>query len=473
MKFKWIQLAFIVTAFICSCSNESNIDDNYSVFTEVDLLNDEDNEILDIIPTVDYTQKDLTLENGNDLFQFLSIYDPDFIDDNNWIKEYTEEHGRVAGSKVTGNAGIINLKNTVISEMIIGSVFYLNDAKGLTTNTLIAKKIADNNQKGLWYKWGGKVWDQLSYPTKGGEPLDGIDKKCYGLDCSGLVYAAMNKINFEIPVRNAAGYYSEELWNGALKKFLATKNMFPEEIKGNIKFQKFSYSCNQIVEKTQPGDLLFFGTSNIGHLGIVSNAKNLAQSNGKQHPEKAEYNYYNEPKKTFRGPRLVTLDNVAKYWGIKQFGVLRLVAELNNTHWQLNIKCDGRDTYITSFDIEINLQDDATYSVIEPVSTIGYDYTGEPCDVYFEGSFNRETQVLKGTVKKDYGNGDCRVDGFEVKLLDDSTSNIPMNKIQSNGGCYNMLDLVNIDNNNSRNNNIKVNNVNSVFEEYECKDSNY
>lgn len=472
MKIKWIQLVILAAYFFSSCSDNSDVDDNYSMHTEVDILDDEEIEILDMIPSEDFTQKDFILENGNNLFEFLSVYDPKFLEANNWVTDYVQATGRATGSEVSGNAGIINLKNTIVNEIIIGSFFYLNDTNGLATNEIIAKKIEENNQKGLWYKWGGKEWNLLSYPTKGGEPLDGINKKCYGLDCSGLVYSAMNNINFNIPIKSAAGYYSEEIWNTALKNFIVDKNMFSEEIKDNLKFKKFTYLSTEIEGKAQPGDILFFGTSLINHIGIVTNTNQLAQSNGKQHPEKAEYNYYYDLRKTFRGPRFITLENVAKHWNVKEFGVLRLVAELNNTHWQLNIKCEGKDTYITSFEIEINMQEDSIDSVIEPVKTIGYDYSGSPCEVYFEGSFNKETQILKGSVKKDYGRGDYRVDSFEIKLLDDSTSNILMHKVQSNGACYNVLDLFNMDNKKSRSRTIKLNDSSSVVNEYECTDSN-
>lgn len=460
-----------------SCESGYSLDENnFSQYTEVDYNDNNSIQYLDEIPSENYSVKDFTLENGNNLFDFLNVYDPLFLRENEWIEHYSITSGRNSQNSVTGNAGIINLKNTVINEMVIGSIYFLNDSKGFSTNNIVANKISDNNQKGLWYKWGGKEWNLLSFPTKGGEPKTGDNLKCYGLDCSGLVYSSMNNIGFNIPVKNANGYYSENIWNEALQKFLMKKNKFPEEIKGNLKFKKFTYKCNDLVEKAQPGDILFFGTSNIGHIGIVSNTKKLSQSNGQQHPDKAEYNYYHEIKKTFRGPRLISLTNVANpnYWGVKEFGVLRLVAELDDTHWRLNIKCEGKNSYITSFDLKINMQEDKNESIIEPIYTTGYDYTGEECSVYFEGTYNMETQTLKGSVRKDYGNNDYRIDGFEVRLLDDNTKNITMTKIKSNGGCYNILDLVSLDSYSAKEKTqkIELNNSRSTNGLYECSDSN-
>lgn len=478
--------AAIIPIFF-ACGNESNPilpnenpenDEDYSPYSEyADTTSAELIEFLDTIPTVDLSDSDMTLENGNNIIDFISAYDSAFVEENQWIYEFrhskSERRTRgSSGSNITGNAGVVNLKNTIVSQIIAGSAFFLNDSKGEASNNVIADKIKDHDQKGLWYKWGGKQWDSYTYPSKGGEPTDGVNKMCYGLDCSGLVYSAMNRIGFKVDVLNAAGYYNLDVWNKALKAFIATKKQFSDDIKNNLKFEKYEFTNKELVSKVQAGDILFFGTSGIGHIGIVSTGSNIAQSNGKQHPEHAEDNYYFNKK--YRGPHLIPVSNAANYWGISKFGVIRLVATLNNTHWRLKIKCEGRDTYITTFDIEINMQENTKGEIeITPIQTIGYDYGGEPCDVYFTGTFNSETQILKGSVKKTYSASDTRTDGFEIKLTDDNIYNIQEYIIVSNGGCTNYLDLENLDNkesNKSRMRRLKVNDKNSVLEEGDCAD---
>lgn len=416
-----------------------------------DEVSEELEQALDALPSEDLTESDFTLENGNDLIEFIRTYDEDFLEKNPWILEFdsdpsasVDEEGiqavTKAGGVITGNAGIVNLKNTVVSQMIIGSAFFLNSSKGIAFNRMVRTKIADAEQVGLWYKWGGKKWDDYSFPALGGMPVDGKELKCYGLDCSGFVYSAMNRIGFGIPVLRANDYYNETIWNNALQSFLLSKTRFPEKIKGNLKFVKYEYSSSEIESKVQPGDILFWGPSS-GHIGIVSYSGKIAQSNGARHPQQAIDNGTAR-----RGPHLITAKNAHTIGDVTKFGVIRLVATLDNTHWRLNIKCEGRDTYITSFDIEINMKGSSFGEIpITPVHTIGYNYDGEPCDVDFTGSFNPETQVLKGSVKKTYAL-DTRTDGFEVKLIDDDIYDIVEYRIISNNACVNLLDLVNLDN---------------------------
>ena len=475
----------ICTSFCCvffSCSR-NDIDKNRSPYAEfTDTVDVEMMEYLDQIQPEDLTESDLTLENGNHVIDVIKAYDTEFWEENPWLLEFediytpSEEDGdgtRVAtraGGGISGNAGIVNLKNTVISQMIMGGAFFLNNSRGEAANQEVRRLVADKDQVGLWFKWGGKQWDDYSYPSKGGEPVDGDDLKCYGLDGSGLVYSAMNKIGLEIPVQKANDYYNVDLWNNALQPFLVNKKLFPEDIKYKLSFEKYEYSNTEIVKKVQPGDILFWGPLH-GHMGIVSTGGKIAQSNGMQHPDNAKENASSN-----RGPHLISVSNasVIDWWGAAKFGVIRLVATLNNTHWRLNIKCEGKDTYITSFDIEINMSEGTTGEIeIEPVQTIGHDYSGEQCDVYFTGSYNPETQVLKGSVKKTYPSS-TRTDGFEVKLTDDDIRNIHEYKIVSNGACTNYLDLENLDNKTRASSNRPVvNTATPAFPNVRCSDIGY
>ena len=405
-------------------------------------------EFIDNLPIENLSVEDITLENGNNIVDFLLEYDYEFVQENPWILEFNDivddtlgNNTRCANNRttryinggITGNAGIINLKNTVIAEMVGGSAYFMNDAQGIPTSRIIREKIADQNQRGLWYKYNGKRWDEYSYGMT--EPRDGIKKKCYGLDCSGLVYSGMNKIGYNVPIRNVQDYYNVSIWQNALSGFLAKKTNFPDAVKDNLKFEKYEYTINEFPFKTQMGDIVFcFKGSSATHMGLVTGNKNVAQSNGEQFPATAEDNYRNGK----RGPHLVSAIGLTSQgqnqWNFAKFGVIRLVATLNDTHWRLNIKCEGQNTYITSFDIEIKMSE-ATQGEIDitPVSTIGYDYTGEMCDVYFTGTFNPETQILKGSVTKTYPSS-TRTDGFEVKLTDDNIYDIEEYRIVSNGG---------------------------------------
>lgn len=486
MKNYLLMLLFAsIVPFYFACSNESNsvMPKNRSPYSEqTDTISPEMSDYLDEIPAEDLTEEDMTLENGNNVIEFIQAYDSSFINENPWILEFdniksNENNGQEetrsakrSQSNITGNAGIINLKTAIISEMFSGSAFFLNDPSGIAENKVVREKIADKDQIGLWYKWGGKIWNDYGYPSSGGEPADGEEMECYGLDCSGLVYSAMNRIGFNIESLRANDYYNLNLWNNALHSFLLKKKQFSDEIKNNLKFEKYEYANTEIVSKVQPGDIIFWGPLR-GHIGIVSNGGKIAQSNGKQHPEHATDNGTSK-----RGPHLITVKNasITKYWGALKFGVIRLVATLNNTHWRLNIRCEEKNTYITSFDIEINMKESTKGEIeIAPITTIGHDYGGEPCDVYFTGTFNPETQILKGSVKKTYST-ETRTDGFEVKLIDDNIYNIEEYRIVSNGGCTNFLDLENLDNKtpNSARKRVKVNTTYSVLQKGDCADHN-
>lgn len=472
----------MLIVFACSSDDSNEEPMNRSPYSEqTDTISNELSDYLNEIPAEDLTEADMTLENGNNVIELIQAYDSAFVNENPWILEFDnikpeedKENGtrgaRRAPSNITGNAGIVNLKNTIISQMILGSAFFLNNSNGIATNKVVQEKIADQDQVGLWYKWGGKIWDDYSYPSPGGEPTDGEELECYGLDCSGLVYASMNRIGFGIPILSANSYYNVSTWNNALKSFIQKKKQFPDDIKNNLKFEKYEYTNTELVSKVQPGDIIFWGPLN-GHIGIVSNGGKIAQSNGRQHPEHATDNGTSK-----RGPHLITVSNasITKYWGASKFGIIRLVATLNNTHWRLNIKCEGKNTYITSFDIEINMKESTKGEIeITPVKTVGHDYGGEPCDVYFTGTFNPETQILKGSVKKTYSY-DTRTDGFEVKLIDDNIYNIQEYRIVSNGACTNYLDLENLDNKNpsSTRKRVKVNSVSSILQAGDCADHN-
>lgn len=466
-------VSIIVLFFSC---NKHDQQEEFTDNPSVELL-----EQLDAIPSEDLTESDLTLENGNKIIDFIQAYDSDFLEDNPWILEFNnvtpssvdEDETRVmtkANGGITGNAGIVNLKNLVVSEMLIGGAFFLNDPAGNAINQQVKDKIADVGQKGLWYKWGGEKWYEFSYPDEGGEPLDGSPIECYGLDCSGFVFATMERIGFGISRENAYNYYNNlKNWNNHLKSFLATKTQFSNNIKDNLEFKKYVYSKSEIENNVEPGDIIFWGPEK-GHMGIVGR-NFIFQSNGWRHPAHAiDNSSTNTPR---RGPRVIAVDEVHKMVkNVTQYGVIRLVANLNNTHWSLNIKCEGRDTYITSFDIEINLKESTSGDIpITPVSTIGYDYGGSQCVVYFTGSFNPETQVIKCSVTKTYSVNDTRTDGFEVKLIDDNIYDIVGSKIVSNGGCTNVLDLINLDNQTKANSaNQNVNNSSSTNQKGDCTD---
>lgn len=476
--YKLIVSVFMVFfIFSCKKENEEYFDNQYKSYA--DSIDNSISEYIDSLPIEDISTEDFIMSNGNNVFEFLETYDNSFIEDNPWIYEYSNftKSSKIYSSLissnssvVTGNAGIINLKNDIIANITLSSLFLLNNSQGEATNSVVANTIATHNQKGLWYKWGGKEWDRYGYPAQGGEPLDGKSQMCYGLDCSGLVYSALNSIGFKIGVSNASGYYSADIWNTALTNYLTTKNQFSEEIKKNIRFEKYSYSSKLLTSNVQPGDIIFFNNGKgIYHIGIITGSdKKIAQSNGQQHPNSAKDNYLYNGK--YRGPHLISVENAANYWGVTTFGIIRLVATLNNTHWRMNIKCENKTTYITTFDIEINMKDVKSGEIaITPVSTKGYDYGGEACDVYFTGTFNIEKQILKGQIQKTYSSSK-RTDKFEIKLNDDNISNIYLSKVVSNGGCTNYLDLENLDI--KKQSSLRIlNNSISTIKENDCTDN--
>lgn len=239
-KFLGALLTLVVGMLIVfACSSDDIYEElkNRSPYSEqTDTIPDELSDYLNEIPAEDLTEADMTLENGNNVIELIQAYDSAFVNENPWILKFDNiekegEENETRGAKrsqgnITGNAGIVNLKNTIISQMILGSAFFLNNSNGIATNKVVQEKIANQDQVGLWYKWGGKIWDEYSYPSPGGEPTDGEELECYGLDCSGLVYAAMNRIGFGIPVLSANSYYNVSIWNNALKVFIPKKSSF-------------------------------------------------------------------------------------------------------------------------------------------------------------------------------------------------------------------------------------------------------
>jgi len=309
MKNKYLLLTLLFVAIsllFFTCKKEIDNEED-TVIENLDSISVDVVEFIDNLPIENLSVEDITLENGNNIVDFLLEYDYEFIQDNPWILEFNDIVYDTLGNKpryannrttkyinggITGNAGIINLKNTVIAEMVVGSAYFMNDAQGIPTSRIIRDTIANQNQRGLWYKYNGKRWDEYSYGMT--EPKDGIKKKCYGLDCSGLVYSGMNRIGFNVPIKNVSGYYNVGIWQSALNGFLAKKTSFPDAVKDNLKFEKYEYTVDEFPSKIQMGDIVFcFKGSAATHMGLVTGNKNIAQSNGLQYPPTAEDNYKN------------------------------------------------------------------------------------------------------------------------------------------------------------------------------------
>jgi hypothetical protein len=252
-------------------------------------------------------------------------------------------------------------------------------------------------QTGLTYVWGGKT---LSQRIRG---VDRCPQYTYGVDCSGLIglVAAAGGLTAPAGSGNQANPAS---WNIPASWQLKWKVVTDGTI--------------------QAGDLLGWP----GHIGIAESngagtRANFISSTGA--PNACQANMT-------KGPRLLPVSA----WSGPPTRVLRLVTTLSGD-FDMYLRCTGEDTDAAVIRFTINNDEGGPFQA----TGTGIDYDGTPLSFILEGNYNQITNTLTATLSFTDG---TRVDGVEVRLLDDDTGYFPLTKVVDNTGCHASARLVRV-----------------------------
>ncbi|HEX2206317.1 MAG TPA: hypothetical protein VHG93_01435 [Longimicrobium sp.] len=252
-------------------------------------------------------------------------------------------------------------------------------------------------QTGLTYVWGGKT---LSQRIRG---VDRCPAYTYGLDCSGLIGLVAAAGGLTAP-GGSGNQADPAAWNIPASWQLKWKLVTDGTI--------------------QAGDLLGWP----GHIGIAeSNGAgtkvNFISSTGAPNACAANMS---------KGPRMLPVSA----WSGPPTRVLRLVTTLSG-EFDMYLRCTEEDTDAAVIRFTINNDEGGPFRA----TGSGIDYDGSPLSFILEGSYNQITNTL--TARLSLADG-SRVDGLEVRLLDDDTGYFPLSKIVDNTGCHASARLVRV-----------------------------
>jgi hypothetical protein len=116
--------------------------------------------------------------------------------------------------------------------------------------------------------------------------------------------------------------------------------------------------------------------------------------------------------------------------------VLRLVTTLSGD-FDLYIRCTDQSTDAAVIRFTINNDQGGPFRA----TGSGTDYDGSPLSFILDGTYNQETNVLEARLSLTDG---TRVDGINVRLLEDDTGYFPLSKVVDNQGCFASARLVRV-----------------------------
>lgn len=252
-------------------------------------------------------------------------------------------------------------------------------------------------QSGLTYVWGGKT---LSQRIRG---VDRCPAYTYGVDCSGLIGLVAAAGGLTAPA-GSANQANPAAWN------------IP---------QSWQLKWKLVTDGTiQAGDLLGWP----GHIGIAESngagtKANFISSTGAPNACAANMS---------KGPRMLPVSA----WSGPPTRVLRLVTTLSG-EFDMYLRCTEENTDAAVIRFTINNDEGGPFRA----TGSGIDYDGSPLSFVLEGTYNQITNTLTARLSLTDGS---RVDGVQVRLLDDDTGYFPLTKVVDNQGCEASARLVRV-----------------------------
>ena len=278
-------------------------------------LTDEENALWESLPDTIIELEDIILPNGLSVHDFLSVHDPDWLNDPSY-----------RGNRDASDLSPDDQKNMLLSKMLATGRHLVDDA----AHTHPEEGPDKPASAGLGYGFGSKWYKVRTRPVASTAPDVGTtcapdpgctDKLIYGLDCSAMAYwiAYHAGLRFSVNEGSAgSGYLSNaQNWSNAMTA------------PGSENYQALSYeplSPAPSVADLHAGDVIV----KPGHIGIVlvhGADRWIYQSNGTGYACPANGQPCTNNNIPARGPRLVKLVPAAVAQLFSGYGVLRLQAQ--------------------------------------------------------------------------------------------------------------------------------------------------
>jgi hypothetical protein len=354
---------------------------------------------LDAIPDSRLPVDSVILPNGQQLDDYLRARG--FLDANGELLPL-DATWPLLQVNATAPTGPQQRKNDIVSRMLHAARDYAcgRDTPRCTKWDYPADPADPANrpaQNGLTYVWGGKT---LAQRIRG---VDRCPQYTYGVDCSGLIGLVAAAGGLTAP-GGSANQADPAAWNIPASWRLKWKVVTDGTI--------------------QAGDLLGWP----GHIGIAESngagtKANFISSTGA--PNTCQANLK-------KGPRMLPLSA----WSSAPTRVLRLVTTLSGD-FDMYLRCTEEDTDAAVIRFTINNDEGGPFRA----TGSGIDYDGTPLSFILEGNYNQITNTLTATLSFPDGS---RVDGVQVRLLDDDTGYFSLTKIVDNSGCHASARLVRV-----------------------------
>jgi hypothetical protein len=235
--------------------------------------------------------QDIVFDDGQNVKDFLEMNDPDFL------RTYSSGrvHEPMAGSPH-------QQKLLFLSRMLAMGNHLVDDSK----HTYPSAGTDSPAQTGLAYSWGSKDYHirQIPPTTSGC-----MDKKIYGLDCSGMLWA----------MTQAAGITVEPKYNFFVE-YVSSASKWTKAFKASADYKDLKMKNEGQLPryKMKNGDIILWKQ----HVGVYLQGK-FYQSNGTSKAPGCKDNLQSN-----RGPRVISADEVLR-WGLGAYKVFRIDLDFN------------------------------------------------------------------------------------------------------------------------------------------------
>jgi cell wall-associated NlpC family hydrolase len=378
-------------------------------------LSDEEEKFLASLPHTNYTYKDVTLPNGENLDSYIRA-------------NYPEMLSPKKSNKITNASKVESAQKTKLK--IITDMTYKASLLSARSTYSIADEGTNQpaQPNGLAYVWGSK--DPTVRKTGSSSSGGKCSKLLYGLDCSGfidqLAKSAGLNINFGNNSTGTAVLKNADSWNTAIKA------------SGHEKLKMEDYKPGTLAKsQLESGDIIYW-SSHIGIIVMVNGEPTVYNSAGNKDLD------CDASSGAKRGPVQIPLKDIETYWGsgFKNWGILRMTIQISGK-WTFYMKCQGMTTDLFNLNLDFPVQDNNTFTLTKTAT----DYDGSTNNFTFVFKYDKATNKLSCTYSMDDSQapGFKREDTFSVQLYTDDTGYInAKNTSMVNGsGCTEAIRLVN------------------------------
>jgi len=331
---KLVSIVLIIAAISLRCSEDDNEiigpDDGAD---SIDVpLTDEQSAFLESLEEVYTPLEEIILPNGENVRAYLEANDPEFL------QSYPS--GKV---KDTPPRNAAEQKLKFLARMYAMGNYLVDDAR----HTHPAAGANSPAQTGLAYSWGSKDHNIRQIPPTASGCMD---KKIYGLDCSGMVWE----------MTRAAGITVQPKYNFFVE-YISDANKWTNAFKASGVYKDLKMKDMGMLPKSKikNGDVILWKQ----HVGIYLYGT-FYQSNGTSRAPGCQQNL--SPN---RGPRAISLSDVLSWNSLGRYKVLRITHEFDfSLHVEVthDDPCGYRGSnYWDAVDMDIHVKDEeVTFSNI-------------------------------------------------------------------------------------------------------------